>query len=115
MTIRKWLSVALIAFMTMFCINASAEQNTAPVDVRFGHQTDPISGMQYTVAYVTAVSDDVVLTGIRVNRGNCRESVGNPAVPVSIYFGQTVKYLYMKCNRIIEAELRTNHGDWVFK
>ena len=114
MNVRKWLSVVFTVLLVLFSTTASAQPTQSPVEVQFGHQSDPMSGMRYTVAYITAVGENVTLTGLRVNRGNCRESIGNPAVPLPIAFGQTVKYLYMKCERLIEAEVYTNQGNWVF-
>lgn len=115
MKVRKLFYGALVAFLSLFCSVGLVNAQEPPVKVQFGHTRDPMSGTRYSVAFITALQDNLTLTGLRVNRGNCRESIGNPSVPLPIPFGQTVKYLYLKCNSVIEAEVFTNQGNWTFK
>ena len=112
MNMKKLLCVALMTFGVMN--TAMAEDPAAPVEIQFGREVDPYSGTQYAVVYITATDDSVVLQGIRSNRSNCRESIGNPLPPVPIAYGSMVKYKYTKCQDIIETEIYTNAGMWKF-
>lgn len=115
MNIKKLLSMALLAFGLINTTIVKAEELESPVRVQFGWQEDKMSGTHYAVVYITATSDNVILTGIRANRSSCMESIGNTRVPVAIPFGQSVVYKYMKCKEIIEADITTNTGTWTFR
>lgn len=42
------------------------------------------------------------------------ESAGNRTLPAKYKFGDVVTFKYMKCDRIIEADIVTDTGSWTF-
>lgn len=42
------------------------------------------------------------------------ESVGNRTLPAKYKFGDVATFKYMKCDRIIEADIVTDTGSWTF-
>ncbi len=65
----------------------------------------------------------LTINSVRVNRGKCHDSIGNPVRPYSLPFGKTQTYRYMIYNGmsktnyncdIIEIVVKTDQGDWTF-
>lgn len=54
--------------------------------------------------------DDVTIYGIKVNRGNC---VNTRYGSKELVYGQSIKE-YLKCAKILEAEISTNYGDYTY-
>ncbi|WP_336993959.1 hypothetical protein [Lelliottia amnigena] len=94
-----------------------AQQPTIPpFKVQFGSTVSNEGwNTRYGVIQLTITDDNVVLKSIRVNRGNCKmESVGNRTLPAKYKFGDVATFKYMKCDRIIEANIATDSGSWTF-
>ena len=92
------------------------QSTTPPFKVQFGSAISNEGwNTKYGVIQLTITDDNVVLKSIRVNRGNCKmESVGNRTLPAKYRFGDVATFKYMKCDRIIEANIVTNSGSWTF-
>ncbi|EMJ7322102.1 hypothetical protein ACSFU0_001964, partial [Escherichia coli] len=89
---------------------------TPPFKVQIGSSVSNEGwNTRYGVIQLTITDDNVVLKSIRVNRGNCKmESVGNRTLPAKYKFGDVATFKYMKCDRIIEADIVTDTGSWTF-
>lgn len=71
------------------------------------------SGMypnQYKIT-VAAIADQVTITGLTVNRGNCKPGGNN--MPKQLGFGQTIDAYASNCN-IKEVEVATDDGAYAF-
>lgn len=92
------------------------QSTTPPFKVQFGSSVSNEGwNTKYGVIQLTITDDNVVLKSIRVNRGNCKmESAGNRTLPAKYKFGEVTTFKYMKCDRIIEANIVTNSGSWTF-
>jgi len=60
---------------------------------------------------VSSVVNEVTITGITVNRGNCR---GPSDLPKTLKFGEYVGYPFSECSNLIEITIETNKGDFDF-
>lgn len=68
---------------------------------------------QFINIYVIAKINNVKISNIVVNRGNCKPSPLNDKLPLHLKFGEQYKGTYQSCNAI-EAEVVTDHGNWIF-
>lgn len=92
------------------------QPTTPPFKVQFGSTVSNEGwNTRYGVIQLTITDDNVVLKSIRVNRGNCKmQSAGNRTLPAAYKFGDVATFKYMKCVRIIEANIATDSGSWTF-
>lgn len=66
------------------------------------------------IVQLQAVTDQIVLTGFNVNRGNCKAKLGGAyPLPLTFKFGQGVKLFAYSCN-VKEVVLITNQGNFTY-
>lgn len=94
-----------------------------PMKITSGTQQHS-SGSVYRTVNITSTVDKLTINDVKVNRGQCQDSIGNPSRPYSLPFGKTQTYRYMIYNGmnranyncdIIEIVIKTNQGDWTVK
>ncbi|WP_275076827.1 hypothetical protein [Providencia rettgeri] len=92
-----------------------------PIKITSGTQQS--TGHVYRTVNITSTVDALTINSVRVNRGQCHDSIGNPVRPYSLPFGKTQTYRYMIYNGmsntnyncdIIEIVVKTDQGDWTF-
>jgi hypothetical protein len=93
--------VILIALTLTAC-----SSGPAPIKVEKDKSKIGSFGLQILV---TAISDEVTIKHIILNRGNCKAVGPTNAV---IRFGQQIEY-YASCDPI-EVDVSTNNGTWTF-
>lgn len=66
------------------------------------------------VVQLQAVTDQVVLTGYNINRGNCKTKLGGIyPLPLTFKYGQGVKLFAYTC-KVKEVILNTNQGNYTY-
>ena len=66
------------------------------------------------VVQLQAVTDQVVLTGYNINRGNCKTKLGGIyPLPLTFKYGQGVKLFAYTC-KVKEVVLNTNQGSYTY-
>ena len=66
------------------------------------------------VVQLQAVTDQVVLTGYNINRGNCKTKLGGIyPLPLTFKYGQGVKLFAYTC-KVKEVVLNTNQGNYIY-
>lgn len=90
---------------TLFACGTSQAED-APFDVNM-HVEQGVGVVQ-----LQAVTDQVILTDFKVNRGNCKSKLGGIyPLPLTFKFGQGVKIFAYSC-AVKEVTLTTNQGDY---
>lgn len=92
----------------------------APVKV-FYHETPkslvPFGPIDlYRTVSITSTVDEVKITDVIINRGNCQTISNKKQLPVKLKFGQKLDWLITRnlCGDVLEAEIQTDLGDWTF-
>ncbi|MBN3053192.1 hypothetical protein H4F45_17240 [Pectobacterium brasiliense] len=107
---------AFVAICLGLC-SLSVHAETAPIKVNSGPSS---VGPSYSIVYITALADSVVVKKITVNRGNCKDAEASPWKPIRIRFGNTYDRIFTGqsvlagCN-ILEIVVDTDLGVWEFK
>ena len=102
--------------------NGSADtaiNKSAPITItiRYSHIW-MIDGAPTIIVEVTSTTDDITITDININRGNCanipaRLGGGSTSNPKTLKFGESALY-EGNCNKALEVEIKTNQGVWTF-
>lgn len=87
---------------------AIAHADEAPFDVNM-HIEQGVGVVQ-----LQAVTDQVMLTGYNINRGNCKTKLGGIyPLPLTFKYGQGVKLFAYTC-KVKEVVLNTNQGNYTY-
>ena len=88
--------------------SASSYAEEAPFEVNM-HVEQGVGVVQ-----LQAVTDQVVLTGFNINRGNCKSKLGGIyPLPLTFKYGQGVKLFAYSC-AVKEVVLVTNQGNYTY-
>lgn len=93
-----------------------AQSNKVPVELKIQNFPANIrTGQiyQYVDIYITSKVNNLQISNIIVNRGNCKSNALNGKFPVHLKFGEQYKGFYQSCNAI-EIEIFTDQGSWTF-
>ncbi len=124
--LKKYISLILIGVLYIFLSNAEAKD---PCKI----EQALINGDSFLI--FTSLVDSLDITSININRGNCgpvtfgEEAKGFEVlvkafgyhgieeidkVCKNIKYGNTCK-IWIVCDRVLEIEISTNHGNYLFK
>ncbi|WP_302409150.1 hypothetical protein [Comamonas kerstersii] len=89
-----------------------------PLRVETRHFMHEMTGLRDHYLVIRAYDDVLELRGLVLNRGNCPYSETGQVIngvdwPQVLRFGQR-KQVRAKCDRVIEAVVSTQYGDWTF-
>lgn len=88
--------------------SATSHAEEAPFDVNM-HVEQGVGVVQ-----LQAVTDQVVLTGFNINRGNCKSKLGGIyPLPLTFKYGQGIKLFAYSC-AVKEVVLVTNQGNYTY-
>jgi hypothetical protein len=88
--------------------SATSHAEEAPFDVNM-HVEQGVGVVQ-----LQAVTDQVVLTGFNINRGNCKSKLGGIyPLPLTSKYGQGIKLFAYSC-AVKEVVLVTNQGNYTY-
>ncbi|WP_034293868.1 hypothetical protein [Herbaspirillum sp. RV1423] len=98
----------LLALASAMTTCTASNAGDAPFDVSTHiEQNVPIIQLE-------AATDQVVLTGFNVNRGNCKAKLGGVyPLPLTFKFGQGVKLFAYSC-KVKEVVLTTDQGNYTY-
>lgn len=101
-------ALRLLALTSALLTYAIAHADEAPFDVNM-HVEQGVGVIQ-----LQAVTDQVVLTGYNINRGNCKTKLGGIyPIPLTFKYGQGVKLFAYTC-KVKEVVLNTNQGNYTY-
>lgn len=101
-------TLRLLALTSALFACAIAHADEAPFDVSM-HIEQGVGVVQ-----LQAVTDQVVLTGYNINRGNCKTKLGGIyPLPLTFKYGQGVKLFAYTC-KVKEVVLNTNQGNYTY-
>lgn len=92
------------------------QTNQVPVQLKVQNSPANIkTGQIYQFVNIDVISkvNNVQISNIIVNRGNCKTNALNAKFPLHLKFGEQYKGTYQSCNAI-EVEVITDHGNWIF-
>ena len=89
-----------------------------PLRVETRHFMHGTTGLRDHYVILRAHDDVLELQGLTLNRGNCPYSETDQVVngvhwPQQLLFGQR-KQVRAKCDKVIEAQVLTQYGEWTF-
>lgn len=98
----------LLALSSALLACGTSQAEDAPFDVNM-HIEQGVGVVQ-----LQAVTDQVVLTGFNINRGNCKTKLGGIyPLPLTFKYGQGVKLFAYTCT-VKEVILNTNQGNYTY-
>lgn len=101
-------TLRLLTLASAIVASAACYADETPFDVSIHVQQN------VPIIQLEAVTDQVVLTGFNVNRGNCKTKLGGiDPLPLSFKFGNGVKLFAHGCN-VKEVVLITNQGNFTY-
>jgi hypothetical protein len=101
-------ALRLLALTSALLTGAIAHADETPFDVNM-HIEQGVGVVQ-----LQAVTDQVVLTGFNINRGNCKYKLGGIyPLPLTFKYGQGVKLFAYTC-AVKEVVLNTNQGNYTY-
>lgn len=96
--------------------NFPLQSSQVPVQLKIQNFPANIkTGQIYQFINIDVISkvNNVKISNIIVNRGNCKTNALNTKFPLHLKFGEQYKGTYQSCNAI-EVEVITDHGNWTF-
>ena len=93
----------------LFGLSACSE-SSPPVKIETFDRVNPIFKVKYTEVKVTAISDEIEVENIVVNRGNCK--MEGKKLPKILKFGESVSVSFSTPCSASEVEIVTNDGNW---
>ncbi|WP_157137708.1 hypothetical protein [Herbaspirillum lusitanum] len=101
-------SLRILALISAISACTASYAGEAPFDVT-AHVEQGVGVVQ-----LQAVTDQVVLTGYNINRGNCKTKLGGIyPLPLTFKYGQGVKLFAYTC-KVKEVILNTNQGNYTY-
>ena len=98
----------ILALAGAMITSATSHADEAPFDVNM-HVEQGVGVVQ-----LQAATDQVVLTGFNINRGNCKSKLGGIyPLPLTFKYGQGVKLFAYSC-AVKEVVLVTNQGNYTY-
>ncbi|MGL0935649.1 hypothetical protein ACSTEA_19910 [Vibrio vulnificus] len=115
-TLIRTIMMALLLFSITACSEQDAAQ-TVTADVEVSISTNPHWGT--LVFDIQAITDSTVITGVVINRGNCRLPVGTTSElsrNVQLKFGETYTGYSNNCtvDSVKEIEVTSSAGTFVY-
>lgn len=101
----------VIAMASLAMLLTACGLGEPPVTVEKNSETTLFGETPYI--RVTATEDKVKLTGLKINRGNCKWGASQKRPPVDMVFGTTLTFVALGCN-IAEVDIETDQGDYTF-
>lgn len=92
------------------------QSNEVPVQLKVQNFPANIkTGQIYQFVNIDVISkvNNVQISNVIVNRGNCKTNALNAKFPLRLKFGEQYQGTYQSCNAI-EVEVITDHGNWTF-
>lgn len=89
-----------------------------PIKVQTAERYNPIFKINSKFLIITAISDSVHITDIKLNRGkgNCKvggiRDSGDVKIDRTLEYGQTWELPVRGCSEILEVEVRANGSSW---
>lgn len=130
----------LVLGIVLFGFSGCNGAKESPIEVRSGIRFNTFNGKEIVTLNIASLADSVTIKRSLVNRGNCKlysfsmkredisnyEEIGNVNVslseidPKKIQFNKTLEYgkewvIDLKCDRVLEAQIATDKGEWTFK
>lgn len=101
--------LAIITFAIFMAACSSSNAGPIPLDVTKGDMRTQF-GDRMKVVRVTAVVDSVTVTGIMVDRGNCKNVSGRGVsrLPAQLGFGQSFEFMMPANCNVREVVIQTN-------
>lgn len=87
------------------------------VDIETYDKVNQIFGIKYVEVKVKAISDEVTVEDVIVNRGNCKIENknffnGKPILPKQLKFGESVSVSFSGPCEAAQVDVVTNDGSW---
>lgn len=87
------------------------------VDIETYDKVNQLFGINYVEVKVKAISDEVTVEDIIVNRGNCKienKNIfnGKPILPKQLKFGESVSVSFSGPCEAAQVDVVTNNGSW---
>lgn len=103
-----------IFLLTSIISAGSSLAQSSPMKVQQG--SEYVSGWNRVVKYVyiQSTENNLVITRVVLNRGNCQTMLSGYSVPVSLKYGDTLKAIVDHCN-VLEVDVQTNKGNFTYK
>lgn len=105
-TVQATIAVSLLVALT------ACGSRQAPVSIEKSMTPSPW-GAAIPLVTITSKVNNVKLTDLKINRGNCIWGASQKRLPVDMVFGQTLSYVALGC-QIEEVEIKTDQGDYTF-
>lgn len=90
----------------------------APIKVQTSEEYNPIFQITSKFIIITAISDSVYITDIKLNRGkgDCKvggiRDIGDVEIDRTLEYGQRWKLPVRGCSEILEVEVKANGSSW---
>jgi len=98
-------------YLTALLFGLSACSESSP-PVKIETFNERMFKVQYTKIKVTAISDEIAVEDIVVNRGNCKIINVGKKFPNTLKFGEYVSVTVPTSCSVSEIEVVTDDGDW---
>lgn len=82
------------------------------VNISEGRDFNRITGQQQAFIQVQSVVDELNISDVRLNKGNCEIVGTSPTLPAKLAYGQTIKVVpnpFRACS-VIRIDIETEHG-----
>ena len=129
--------IVFVLGIVLFGFIGCGEAGEPPIEVGTSARFNKFNGNKITTLHIASLVDFVTIKKVLVNRGNCKmdlfgakpedfsnyqEIVNiplNKLDPKKIQFNKTLEYgkewvVDLKCNRVLEAQIATDKGEWTF-
>lgn len=105
-TIQSTIAASLLAALT------ACGASNSPLTIEKKMSPSPW-GTDVPVLTITSKVDQLKLTGLIINRGNCTWGASQKTPPADMVFGRPLTFVAMGC-QIEEVQLKTDQGDFTF-
>lgn len=102
------------------CLLLTACGSSVPlIDVETRDEINPIWHVAYVQVKVKAITEEITIADIQVNRGNCTSKnrdffTQKPILPKTLKFGESVTMTFSAPCEASQVDVTTDKGDWSF-
>lgn len=87
---------------------------TSPVAIQASEKINPLFGFRYVNLEITSLVDEVEITNVIINKGNCKPGYSANSLPKNIKYGQIFNISAAAGCKVINVKVATNQGNWEY-